>query len=128
MDEQRKLIRTDRMSMRWGEMDALGHMHNVSYLRYFEEVRIAWFKSLELEYTVVSEETGILCPAKDDKAFGIAIDRILSSPEWEAKLAKAARDRVEKMFSWDGVARQLSELYDALLEQSAKKLELISSR
>ncbi len=55
MNEQRKLVRTDRMSMRWGEMDALGHMNNVSYLRYFEEVRIAWFKSLELEYTVGSE-------------------------------------------------------------------------
>ncbi|UCH48548.1 MAG: acyl-CoA thioesterase [Betaproteobacteria bacterium] len=55
MNEQRKLVRTDRMTMRWGEMDALGHMNNVAYLRYFEEVRIAWFKSLELEYTVGSE-------------------------------------------------------------------------
>ena len=55
MNEIRKLVRTDRMSMRWGEMDALGHMNNVAYLRYFEEVRIAWFKSLELEYTVGSE-------------------------------------------------------------------------
>ena len=55
MNEKRKLVRTDRMSMRWGEMDALGHMNNVAYLRYFEEVRIAWFKSLELEYTVGSE-------------------------------------------------------------------------
>ena len=27
----------------------------MAYLRYFEEVRIAWFKSLELEYTVGSE-------------------------------------------------------------------------
>ena len=55
MNERRKLIRTDRMSMRWGEMDALGHMNNVSYLRYFEEVRIAWFKSLDLEYTAGTE-------------------------------------------------------------------------
>jgi acyl-CoA thioester hydrolase len=50
MKEARNLVRTDRMTMRWGEMDALGHMNNVSYFRYFEEVRIAWFKSLEIEY------------------------------------------------------------------------------
>ena len=81
-----------------------------------------------LKYTVVSEETGILCPPKDDKAFGLAIDRILSSPEWESQLARNARDRVEKMFSWDGVARQLSDLYSELSENKLKKAELISSR
>ena len=80
-----------------------------------------------LKYTVVSEETGILCPPKDDKAFGVAIDRILSSPDWESQLAKNARDRVEKMFSWSGVARQLSDLYNEVAEGSASKTELLSS-
>lgn len=50
MKELGKPIQTNRMTMRWGEMDALGHMNNVSYLRYFEEVRISWFESLDLEY------------------------------------------------------------------------------
>ncbi len=50
MKDAGKLVKTDRMTMRWGEMDALGHMNNVSYLRYFEEVRIAWFESLKIEY------------------------------------------------------------------------------
>lgn len=45
-----KLLRTDRMPMRWGEMDALGHMNNVSYFRYFEQARISWFDSLEIDY------------------------------------------------------------------------------
>jgi len=55
MTEERKLVRTDRMSMRWGEMDALGHMNNVSYLRYFEEVRITWINSLDIEYRIGAE-------------------------------------------------------------------------
>lgn len=38
------------MTMRWGEMDALGHMNNVSYFRYFEQARISWFDSLEIDY------------------------------------------------------------------------------
>ena len=32
--------------IRWGEMDALGHVNNASYLRYFEESRILWGESL----------------------------------------------------------------------------------
>jgi len=53
--EAGKLVATNRMTMRWGEMDALGHMNNVSYLRYFEEVRISWFESLDIEYQAKGE-------------------------------------------------------------------------
>jgi acyl-ACP thioesterase len=45
-----KLVRSDSMTMRWGEMDALSHMNNVAYMRYFEEVRIAWFEDLPITY------------------------------------------------------------------------------
>lgn len=50
-----RLVRTDRMSMRWGEMDSLAHMNNVAYLRYFEESRVAWFSELEIDYDSRSE-------------------------------------------------------------------------
>lgn len=55
MKDAGKLVQTDRMTMRWGEMDALGHMNNVSYFRYFEKVRIAWFESLNIEYQALGE-------------------------------------------------------------------------
>lgn len=41
--------------MRWGEMDALGHMNNVAYFRYFEQARISWFDSLQIAYRPGSE-------------------------------------------------------------------------
>lgn len=34
--------------VRWGDMDAFNHVNNVSYLRYFESGRIAYFEALEL--------------------------------------------------------------------------------
>lgn len=34
--------------VRWGDMDAFNHVNNVSYLRYFESGRIAYFDALEL--------------------------------------------------------------------------------
>jgi acyl-CoA thioester hydrolase len=39
------VIETD---VRWGDMDAFNHVNNVSYLRYFESGRIAYFEALEL--------------------------------------------------------------------------------
>ncbi len=32
----------------WGDMDALGHVNNVVYFRYFENIRIAYMRSLGL--------------------------------------------------------------------------------
>ena len=53
--EEGRLVRTDRVPMRWGEMDALGHMNNVSYFRYFEQARISWFDTLRIDYRPGSE-------------------------------------------------------------------------
>ncbi|AFY81681.1 glycosyltransferase [Oscillatoria acuminata] len=80
-----------------------------------------------LQYTVVSEETGLLCPAQDDAAFAVAIDRILAHPDWQNELGQAARERVESQFSWDGVARQLSHLYSTLLIQSSQSLDPVTA-
>ena len=32
------------MNVRWGDMDALGHVNNIMYFRYFEQIRIAWYE------------------------------------------------------------------------------------
>ena len=31
--------------VRWGDMDALGHVNNTEYFRYIEQTRIAWFSA-----------------------------------------------------------------------------------
>ncbi len=43
-------IHVERMSLRWGEMDALRHLNNVAYFRYFEEARIKWFNAIGVDY------------------------------------------------------------------------------
>ena len=77
-----------------------------------------------LQFTVRSQETGLLVPPKDDAAFAAAIDRILTNPEWQTQLGQQGRLHVEEKFSWDGVANQLSQLYLHLAKQSAEKAEL----
>jgi glycosyltransferase involved in cell wall biosynthesis len=80
-----------------------------------------------LQFTVVPEETGLLAPPQDEAAFAVAIDRILSNPDWRNQLSKQARTRIEEKFSWDGVANQLSELYTKLIEQPAKTLAQVGT-
>lgn len=43
------LVASLPMDVRWGEMDALGHVNNVSYFRYLEEARIAWMSGLDAQ-------------------------------------------------------------------------------
>lgn len=42
----RKLVHTSHMPVRWGDMDAFGHVNNTVYFRYMEQARIEWFASI----------------------------------------------------------------------------------
>jgi glycosyltransferase involved in cell wall biosynthesis len=72
-----------------------------------------------LQFTVVPEKTGLLVPPQDEVAFAQAIDRILNNPVWRDQLGQAGRERVENIFSWNGVASKLSQLYTNLLSRAA---------
>jgi len=45
-DEGYTLVHKVRMPMRWGDMDAMGHVNNTLYFRYLEQARIEWFEAL----------------------------------------------------------------------------------
>jgi acyl-CoA thioester hydrolase len=42
----RLLVHTARWPMRWGDMDALGHVNNTTYFRYMEQARIEWLETM----------------------------------------------------------------------------------
>ncbi len=42
----RKLAHVERIPIRWGDMDAMGHVNNTVYFRYMEQTRISWFDAL----------------------------------------------------------------------------------
>ena len=42
----KKLVYTARMPIRWGDMDAMGHVNNTLYFRYLEVARIDWFDAV----------------------------------------------------------------------------------
>lgn len=44
--EQKKLVFETIIPMRWGDMDAMGHVNNTVYFRYLEICRIDWLRSI----------------------------------------------------------------------------------
>jgi len=46
MDETRRLAFTERLPIRWGDMDGMGHVNNTVYFRYMEQARISWIDTL----------------------------------------------------------------------------------
>lgn len=42
----RRDVHTMRIPIRWGDMDAMGHVNNTVYFRYFESIRIEYLHSI----------------------------------------------------------------------------------
>jgi acyl-CoA thioester hydrolase len=47
--ERKKLVHEALLPIRWGDMDAMGHVNNTVYFRYLESVRIDWARSIGCE-------------------------------------------------------------------------------
>ena len=39
-------VHTTTVPIRWGDMDAQGHVNNTVYFRYMEQARVEWFERM----------------------------------------------------------------------------------
>ena len=46
MEQTKKLLNVTRIPIRWGDMDAYGHVNNTVYFRYMEQARVEWVESM----------------------------------------------------------------------------------
>ena len=53
MDKKKKVLSDFKHSLKikvsWGDMDALGHINNVVFFRYFEDIRISFFEKIKID-------------------------------------------------------------------------------
>jgi acyl-CoA thioester hydrolase len=47
--DKKKLVHEMVIPIRWGDMDAMGHLNNGSYFRYMETIRIEWFVAIGIK-------------------------------------------------------------------------------
>lgn len=55
---EKRFVHEMRMPIRWGDMDAYGHVNNTVYFRYMEQARVEWITSLG--YTVAPGSESML--------------------------------------------------------------------
>lgn len=46
MENALPVLARESIVMRWGDMDAVGHLNNTYYFRYLEQVRINWLEAM----------------------------------------------------------------------------------
>ena len=56
MEHRRKLIHITKMPIRWGDMDAYGHVNNTIYFRYMEQARVEWIEDMIADRVATAHE------------------------------------------------------------------------
>ena len=46
LPEHKKQVHQMAIPIRWGDMDAMGHVNNAIYFRYMETIRLEWFRKI----------------------------------------------------------------------------------
>ena len=46
MHSEHRLVQIERIPIRWGDMDAMGHVNNTVYFRYMEQARVTWYERM----------------------------------------------------------------------------------
>lgn len=64
-----------------------------------------------LAETIVDGETGLLASPGDAEALHQSLARLFADPELAKKLTQNAREKIERDYSWEAVARQTREVY-----------------
>ena len=60
MTARRKPVHTEIIRIRWGDIDAMGHVNNTVYFRYKEQARISWFDTLRLTQPGTAEGPAVI--------------------------------------------------------------------
>ncbi|MEO6848486.1 MAG: glycogen synthase [Chthoniobacterales bacterium] len=63
-----------------------------------------------------------LHPERFSKDLAEKVNKLMADEMLRASFAKAGRERVEKLFSWDAIAEKVSALYRQLLEKKGKNV------
>jgi glycosyltransferase involved in cell wall biosynthesis len=69
-----------------------------------------------ITFTIADGQTGLLVPPRDPEALAVGLQTLLADPHRRACMGQAARERVEREFTWPVVAERTAALYQSLLQ------------
>ncbi len=56
----KRLLHSQKFDIRWGDMDAYGHLNNTSYFLYVQEARFELLRAYDLDYSASADNAPIL--------------------------------------------------------------------
>lgn len=81
-----------------------------------------------IRYSVADGQTGLLVPPKDPVALANALILLKSSPDLARTMGEAGLARAREMFTWDGVADALANIYARVSGITANEGEVATLR
>ncbi len=64
MEGGRKQVGTTHIRLRWGDLDAYGHLNNTLFFRFFEQSRVEWLEQLDMPVRLGAEKTPVIINAQ----------------------------------------------------------------
>lgn len=68
-------------------------------------------------------DAALLVPPGDDQAIRSALQKLADDAELRVRMGRAARERLDKYFSWPSVARQYTDLFEQLIAPDEQRAE-----
>jgi glycosyltransferase involved in cell wall biosynthesis len=75
---------------------------------------------------VVHRQTGLLVDPEDEKGLAEAIAFLLDHPETAMRMGQSARQRVQKLFSWEDCVQAYDTLYRKLITSDSTEISISS--
>ena len=66
---------------------------------------------------VISSDEGFIVVPLDPEAIKEALDKIWNSPEMAKQMGKKGRERVEKLFSWQKVSKDIENIFQEVISK-----------
>jgi glycosyltransferase involved in cell wall biosynthesis len=61
-------------------------------------------------------KTGYVVKARDPFGLAVAIDYLMDNPEVRERMGKAARKRIQQMFTWENAAKEMVKVYRVVID------------
>lgn len=76
-----------------------------------------------IKYSVADGKTGFLVPPRDPDALAERLAELFNQPGLQKRFSKQAVQRVQKLFTWETVARSLSKVYGEVVCEARSETE-----
>ena len=87
---ERRLVLTAEIPVRWGDQDTNSHVNNATYFTYFEQARILWLRSDEMNARRPKHEGIVVAQASCDYLKPIPYPETLRVPMYVGKLGRSS--------------------------------------